>query len=84
MFFHASSRLIAPVRTARRSSLIPTDGTIIAAPEKEKGVHIIGGKLEIARLDNIDDDDVREAYRLHTQTNQDEFLFPLALAVDRS
>jgi hypothetical protein len=26
------------------------------------------GKLEVARLDNVDDDDVREAYRLQTQT----------------
>ena len=33
------------------------------------------GKLEVARLENIADDDVREAYRLQTQTNQNDFLF---------
>jgi class 3 adenylate cyclase len=33
------------------------------------------GKLEVARLENIADDDVREAYRSRTRTNRDDFLF---------
>ncbi len=73
------SRFLATHRASRRSTTIianPADGGIVAAPEKQKGVQVVGGKLDIARLQNIDDADVREAYRLHTQTNQNEFLFP--------
>ena len=33
------------------------------------------GKLQVANLANIADDDVREAYRRHSETNQDSFLF---------
>lgn len=51
------------------------DGKIIAASDKQKSVRLSNGKLEVARLENIADDDVREAYRLHKQTNQDDFLF---------
>jgi adenylate cyclase len=53
----------------------PADGSVVAAPEQQKGVQVVGGKLDIARLQNIDDADVRKAYRVHTQTNQNEFLF---------
>ena len=72
------SRFLATHRASRRSTTIianPADGSIVAAPEQQKGVQVVGGKLDIARLQNIDDADVREAYRLHTQTNQNEFLF---------
>ena len=73
------SRFLATHRASRRSTTIvanPADGSIVAAPEKQKGVQVVGGKLDIARLQNIDDADVREAYRLQTQKNQNEFLFP--------
>jgi adenylate cyclase len=73
------SRFLATHRASRRSTTIvanPADGSIVAAPEKQRGVQVVGGKLDIARLQNIDDADVREAYRLHTQTNQNGFLFP--------
>jgi class 3 adenylate cyclase/ABC-type nitrate/sulfonate/bicarbonate transport system substrate-binding protein len=73
------SRFLATHRASRHSTTIvadPADGTVVASPDKQKGVQIIDGKLDIARLQNIDDEDVREAYRLHTQMNQDEFLFP--------
>ena len=36
---------------------------------------MLDGKLQIARLENIDDEDVREAYRLHVQTSRDEIVF---------
>jgi adenylate cyclase len=51
-----------------------TDGKIVAASEKQKGVRLADGKLEVARLENFADDDVREADRLQTQTNQNDFL----------
>ena len=72
------SRFLATHRASRGSTTTiasPADGSIVAAPERQKGVQVVGGKLDIARLQNIDDADVREAYRLHTQTNQNEFLF---------
>jgi hypothetical protein len=53
----------------------PSDGKVIAASDKQKSVQLTNGKLQVARLENIADDDVREAYRLQTQTNRDDFLF---------
>jgi adenylate cyclase len=51
------------------------DDKIIATSERTTGVRMIDGHLQIARLANVADEDLREAYRLHTQTKQDEFLF---------
>ena len=53
----------------------PADGKIIAASDKQKSVRLSGGKLEVARLENFADDDVREAYRLQKDTDQNDFLF---------
>jgi adenylate cyclase len=53
----------------------PTDGKIIAASDKQKSVRLSDGKLEVARLENFADDDVREAYRLQKDTGQTDFLF---------
>ena len=72
------TRFLATHRASAHSTSIvadPADGKIIADSEKQKGVYMANGKLEVARLENIADDDVREAYRLRTQTNQDDFLF---------
>jgi adenylate cyclase len=72
------TRFLATHRASVHSTTIiadPTDGKIIAASEKQKGVSTANGKLEVARLENVADDDVREAHRLRTQTNQDDFLF---------
>jgi adenylate cyclase len=72
------TRFLATHRASAHSTTIvadPTDGKIIAASEKQKGVHMANGKLEVARLENVADDAVREAYRLRRQTNQDDFLF---------
>jgi adenylate cyclase len=52
-----------------------SDDKIIATSERTIGVRMIDGHLQIARLANVADEDLREAYRLHTQTRQDEFLF---------
>jgi hypothetical protein len=72
------SRFLATHRVSPHSTTTianPTDGTIIAATDKEKGVRMAGGRLELARLENFADDDVREAYRLQVQTGDDNFMF---------
>ena len=48
---------------------------MIGISDRQKSVRTVDGRLEVARLDNIDDEDAREAYRLHKQTNEDNFLF---------
>jgi len=72
------TRFLAAHRASPHSMTIIADsagGKIIAASDKQKTVRLADGKLEIARLENFAGDDVREAYRLQTQTNQDDFLF---------
>ena len=72
------SRFLLDHRTSAHSTTIiadPIDGTIIADSERQKSVRMVEGRLEVAKLDTIADDDVREAYRLHSQTNQNDFLF---------
>jgi hypothetical protein len=36
---------------------------------------MVDGRLEVARLEDIANDEVREAYRVEAQTGQDEFVF---------
>jgi class 3 adenylate cyclase len=72
------SRFLMSHRTSAHSTTIiadPIDGTIIADSDRQKSVRAAEGRLEVAKLDNIDDHDVREAHRLHSETNQDDFLF---------
>jgi hypothetical protein len=38
-------------------------------------VRLENGRLEMAKLDTIDDGNVREAYRLQSHTDRDDFLF---------
>jgi adenylate cyclase len=52
-----------------------TDGTIIAYPDPKKGVQLENGRLELARLDTVADDDLREAYRLQRETKKEDFFF---------
>jgi class 3 adenylate cyclase/ABC-type nitrate/sulfonate/bicarbonate transport system substrate-binding protein len=76
--FDVLSRFLATHRASQNGTTIiadPANGKIIAASEKAKTVQMVDGQLEVARLENIADDDVREAYRLQTQTSQDDFLF---------
>src|SRR4029077_18399454 len=49
--------------------------TVIADSERQKSVRVVDGRLEVANLDNIGDDNVREAYRRHTETNHNDFVF---------
>ena len=53
----------------------PNNGMIIAYPDQKKIVRRENGRLIIARLDDIADDNVREAYRLQGETNLDDFFF---------
>jgi adenylate cyclase len=72
------TRFLATHRASPHSTTIMADAAdaeVIAVSDKQKGVRLVDGKLQIARLGNFAAEDVREAYRLHTQTNQDDFLF---------
>ena len=72
------SRFLSTHRASRNSSTTiadPSDGTIIAATQKDKGARLGDGRLEVARLENIADDDLREAYRLQIQQARDDFMF---------
>jgi adenylate cyclase len=72
------SRFLTTHRASPHSTTIiadPTDGKVIAASDRKKSVRMVDSKLEVARLDNIDDEDAREAHRLQRQTNEDNFVF---------
>src|SRR6516225_8493619 len=72
------SRFLTSHRASSHSTTVianPTEGTIIAYPDPKKGVRLENGRLEMAKLDTIDDGNVREAYRLQSDTNRDDFLF---------
>jgi adenylate cyclase len=51
------------------------DGEIIAHSNQQQSVRAVDGKVEVARLDNIADGNVREAFRQYILTSQDNFLF---------
>jgi adenylate cyclase len=50
-------------------------GNVIAASDPKASVHRAKGRTEVAQLDDFDDQDVHEAYRLQTQTKEDKFVF---------
>ena len=72
------SRFLTSHRASPHSTTVianPTKGTIIAYPDPKKGVRSENGRLEFTRLDTIADDNVREAYRLQSETGNDDFFF---------
>jgi adenylate cyclase len=72
------SRFLASHRASPHSTAViadKTDGTIIAFPEKQSAVRTVAGQLEVAKLNDIADDNVRAAYRLHGERREDNFLF---------
>ncbi len=72
------SRFLTTHRASPHSTTIIADstkGTVIAYPDPKKMVRRENDQLEVAKLDTIADDDVRQASRLHSQTNSDDFLF---------
>jgi len=76
--FEVLSRYLATHRASPGSKTYladPTTGAIVASSEKGMSIHAVDGRLEVARLATADDPEVREAYRIHTETSRDEFLF---------
>ena len=72
------SRFLDKHRASAHSTTLIADrnnGKIIAFPDKQKGVRIENGVLKIATLADIDDPDVREAYRQHAIAGSDSFVF---------
>jgi class 3 adenylate cyclase len=72
------SRFLEKHRASAHSTTLIADrnnGKIIAFPDKQKGVRIENGALKIATLADIDDPDVREAYRQRARTGADRFDF---------
>lgn len=72
------SRFLASHRASTHSETIiadADDGRIIAAPDRDKAVRSLGGKLEVANLENIADPEARAAYREQIETHQDKFIF---------
>jgi class 3 adenylate cyclase/ABC-type nitrate/sulfonate/bicarbonate transport system substrate-binding protein len=53
----------------------PNNGMVIAYPDQTKVVRKENGRLIIATLDDIADDNVREAHRLQGETNLNDFFF---------
>jgi class 3 adenylate cyclase/ABC-type nitrate/sulfonate/bicarbonate transport system substrate-binding protein len=75
------SRFLTSHRASPHSTTIianPNKGTIIAYPDPKKIVRLENGRLELTKLDTIADDNVREAYRLQSETNSDDFFFSSA------
>ncbi len=72
------SRFLDQHRASVRSTTLIADrnsGKIIAFPNRQKGVRIENDKLKIATLADIDDPDVREAYRERARADTDNFVF---------
>jgi class 3 adenylate cyclase/ABC-type nitrate/sulfonate/bicarbonate transport system substrate-binding protein len=72
------SRFLDKHRTSARTTTLVADrnnGKVIAFPNKQKGVRVENEKLKIATLADIDDPDVREAYRQHARADTDNFVF---------
>ena len=72
------SRFLDKHRASAHSTTLIADrknGKIIAFPDKQKGVRVEDGKLKISTLADIDDPDVREAYRQHARADTDSFVF---------
>jgi class 3 adenylate cyclase/ABC-type nitrate/sulfonate/bicarbonate transport system substrate-binding protein len=72
------SRFLDKHRTSAHSTTLIADsksGKIIAFPDPQKGVRLENGLLKIATVTDIDDPDVREAYRQHSLVDAESFVF---------
>jgi class 3 adenylate cyclase len=72
------SRFLNEHRASAHSTTLIADrnnSKIIAFPNEQKGVRVESGKLKIATLADIDDPDIREAYRQHARADTDNFVF---------
>src|SRR5262249_30482810 len=76
--FDVLSRYLAKQRPSQNSITIiadPNDGKVVASSERERVTSLKSGSLQIVTLASIENPDVREAYRLHIETNGDDFVF---------
>jgi adenylate cyclase len=72
------SKFLADHRASPNSTTLiasPLTLAIIATSHQDTSVRTQGGKLEVARLESVNDEDVREAYRLQRQNRQKQFVF---------
>jgi adenylate cyclase len=72
------SEFLASHRASARSTTVianATDGAIIGYPDPKNGVRLDNGRLELAKLDNVEDNDLREAHRLQKEIGKDDFFF---------
>jgi class 3 adenylate cyclase/ABC-type nitrate/sulfonate/bicarbonate transport system substrate-binding protein len=72
------SRFLDKHRASAHSTTLIADqsnGKIIAFPNKQKGVRIENGHLQVATLADVDDPEVPEAHRQHALTATDSFGF---------
>jgi adenylate cyclase len=71
------SRFLDRNRASPRSTTIIVErgGPIIAYPDSAKLVRIVDGRLVVARVTDVADEDLREAYRLRAQFMGDNFMF---------
>jgi class 3 adenylate cyclase/ABC-type nitrate/sulfonate/bicarbonate transport system substrate-binding protein len=72
------SRFLDKHRTSAHSTTLISDrnsGKIIAYPDQQKGVRLENGVLKIATVTDIDDPNVREAYRQHSIVDTESFVF---------
>jgi adenylate cyclase len=62
------------------TTIVERGGAIIAYPDRAKQVQMVDGRLAVARVANVADDDLREAYRLRAELwRGDNFMFRSAL-----
>ena len=76
--FDVLSRYLSKQRPSQNSVTIiadPNDGKVVASSARERMTSLKTGSLQIVTLVNIENPDVREAYRLHIETNRDDFVF---------
>ena len=76
--FDVLSRYLSKQRPSQNSITIiadPNDGKVVASSARDRVTSLKGGSLQIVTLANIENRDVREAYRLHIETNSDDFMF---------
>ena len=71
------SRFLEQHRASPHSTtaIVERGGAIIAYPDSAKQVQSVDGRLTVARVTNIADDDLREAYRRRAQFMGDSLLF---------
>jgi adenylate cyclase len=71
------SRFLDHNRASPHSTTIIVErgGTIVAYPDSAKQVRMVDGRLAVAHVADIADDDLREAYRRRAQLMGDNFVF---------